>query len=144
MLAVVTRQNCEDQTRGKCNCPRRHQFQRNDQTGSSDTYADTTRTRPRRVPVTLHHCDETKMPIPGQAREQKIRILLTSNRRAHYCLGSHLARLNPPIRGPSVRSGLVKAIALVGLSLWLLAEATDAARKQTMIITKRSEIRHSS
>jgi reactive chlorine resistance protein C len=39
---------------------------------------------------------------------------------------------------------LVKDIALLGLSLWLLAEATDAARKQTMIITKRSEIRHSS
>jgi hypothetical protein len=39
---------------------------------------------------------------------------------------------------------LAKDVAFLGLSLWLLAEATDAARKQTLIITKRSEIRHSS
>ena len=31
-----------------------------------------------------------------------------------------------------------------GLSLWLLSDATDAARCQTMITTKRSDIRHSS
>ena len=39
---------------------------------------------------------------------------------------------------------LVKDIALLGLSLWLLADATDAARRQTMITTNRSDIRHSS
>ena len=39
---------------------------------------------------------------------------------------------------------LMKDIVLLGLSLWLLAEATDAARRQTMITTKRSAIRHSS
>jgi reactive chlorine resistance protein C len=37
---------------------------------------------------------------------------------------------------------LVKDIALLGLSLWLLADAIDAARRQTMITTKRSDIRH--
>jgi hypothetical protein len=31
---------------------------------------------------------------------------------------------------------LVKDIALLGLSLWLLAEVTDAARRQPMITTK--------
>ena len=39
---------------------------------------------------------------------------------------------------------LVKDIALLGLSLWLLADAADAAHRQTMITTKRSDIRHSS
>jgi uncharacterized membrane protein YkgB len=39
---------------------------------------------------------------------------------------------------------LMKDIALLGLALWLLADATDAARRQTMITTKRSDIRHSS
>ena len=39
---------------------------------------------------------------------------------------------------------LVKDIALLGLSLWLLADAIDAARRQPMIATKPSDIRHSS
>jgi uncharacterized membrane protein YkgB len=39
---------------------------------------------------------------------------------------------------------LMKDIALLGLALWLLADAIDAARRQTMITTKRSDIRHSS
>jgi uncharacterized membrane protein YkgB len=39
---------------------------------------------------------------------------------------------------------LVKDIALLGLSLWLLADAIDAARRQPMITTKPSDIRHSS
>jgi reactive chlorine resistance protein C len=39
---------------------------------------------------------------------------------------------------------LVKDIALLGLSLWLLADAIDAARRQPTITTKRSDIRHSS
>jgi uncharacterized membrane protein YkgB len=39
---------------------------------------------------------------------------------------------------------LMKDIALLGVSLWLLTDATDAARRQTMIATKRSDIRHSS
>jgi reactive chlorine resistance protein C len=39
---------------------------------------------------------------------------------------------------------LMKDIALLGLALWLLTNATDAARRQTMITTKRSDIRHSS
>lgn len=38
---------------------------------------------------------------------------------------------------------VMKDIALLGLSLWLLADAIDATRRQTMI-TKRSDIRHSS
>ena len=38
----------------------------------------------------------------------------------------------------------MKDIALLGLALWLLTNATDAARRQTMITTKRSDIRHSS
>jgi reactive chlorine resistance protein C len=39
---------------------------------------------------------------------------------------------------------LMKDIALLGLSVWLLADATDAARRQMMITTKHSDIRHSS
>jgi uncharacterized membrane protein YkgB len=39
---------------------------------------------------------------------------------------------------------LMKDIALLGLALWLLVDATDAARRQRMITTKRSDIRHSS
>jgi uncharacterized membrane protein YkgB len=39
---------------------------------------------------------------------------------------------------------LMKDIALLGLSLWLLADAIDAARTQPMITTTRSEVRHSS
>jgi hypothetical protein len=38
----------------------------------------------------------------------------------------------------------MKDIANLGLSLCLLADAIDAARRQTMITTKRSDIRHSS
>ena len=37
---------------------------------------------------------------------------------------------------------LMKDIALLGLSLWLLADAIDAARRQPMITTKPSDIRH--
>jgi hypothetical protein len=51
--------------------------------------------------------------------------------------------MHTSLRVTSVLPGLESSVVL-GLSLWLLAEATDAARKQTMIITKRSEIRHSS
>lgn len=36
---------------------------------------------------------------------------------------------------------LMKDIALLGLALWLLADAIDAARRQTMITTTRSDIR---
>jgi uncharacterized membrane protein YkgB len=39
---------------------------------------------------------------------------------------------------------LMKDIALLGLSVWLLADATDAARRQMMITTKHSDIGHSS
>ena len=39
---------------------------------------------------------------------------------------------------------LVKDIALLGLSLWLLADATDAARRQPTITTTRSAARHPS
>ena len=39
---------------------------------------------------------------------------------------------------------LMKDIALLGLSLWLFADAIDAARRQTMITTKRTDVRHSS
>jgi uncharacterized membrane protein YkgB len=39
---------------------------------------------------------------------------------------------------------LMKDIALLGLSVWLLADATDAPRRQMMITTKHSDIRHSS
>ena len=39
---------------------------------------------------------------------------------------------------------LMKDIALLGVALWLLADAIDATRRQTMIITKSSDIRHSS
>jgi uncharacterized membrane protein YkgB len=39
---------------------------------------------------------------------------------------------------------LMKDIALLGLSVWLLADAIDAARRQTGITTKRSDVRHSS
>jgi uncharacterized membrane protein YkgB len=39
---------------------------------------------------------------------------------------------------------LVKDIALLGLSLWLLADAIDAACRQPMITTTPSEVRHSS
>jgi len=39
---------------------------------------------------------------------------------------------------------LMKDIALLGLSLWLLADAIDATRRQTMITTKRTDVRHSS
>jgi reactive chlorine resistance protein C len=35
---------------------------------------------------------------------------------------------------------LMKDIALLGLSLWLLADAIDATRRQPMITTKRSDI----
>jgi hypothetical protein len=38
----------------------------------------------------------------------------------------------------------MKDIALLGLALWLLADAIDAARKQTMITIKRTDVRHSS
>ena len=37
---------------------------------------------------------------------------------------------------------LMKDIALLSLSLWLLADAIDATRRQPMITTKRSDIRH--
>ncbi|MEN3316821.1 MAG: hypothetical protein V7643_222 [Mycobacterium sp.] len=36
---------------------------------------------------------------------------------------------------------LMKDIALLGLALWLLADATDAARRQTMITTELSDSR---
>jgi reactive chlorine resistance protein C len=36
---------------------------------------------------------------------------------------------------------LVKDIALLGLSLWLLADASDAARRQALSATKASEVR---
>jgi uncharacterized membrane protein YkgB len=39
---------------------------------------------------------------------------------------------------------LMKDIANVGLALWLLADAIDATRRQTMITTSPTEIRHSS
>ena len=39
---------------------------------------------------------------------------------------------------------LVKDIALLGLSLWLLADAIDATRRQPVITTEPSDIRHSS
>ena len=39
---------------------------------------------------------------------------------------------------------LMKDIALLGLSLWLLADAIDATRRQSTITTKRSDIRHAS
>ena len=39
---------------------------------------------------------------------------------------------------------LMKDIALLGLSLWLLADAIDAARRQPTITIKRSDIRQSS
>jgi reactive chlorine resistance protein C len=39
---------------------------------------------------------------------------------------------------------LMKDIALLGLSLWLLADAIDAVRRQPMISTTRSDIGHSS
>jgi reactive chlorine resistance protein C len=38
---------------------------------------------------------------------------------------------------------LVKDIALLGLSLWLLADATDAACRQPTITTTGSDVRHS-
>ena len=39
---------------------------------------------------------------------------------------------------------LMKDIALLGLSIWLLADAIDASRRQTMITVKRSDILRSS
>ena len=39
---------------------------------------------------------------------------------------------------------LMKDIANLGLALWLLADAIDATRRQAMITTKPSDIRHSS
>jgi uncharacterized membrane protein YkgB len=39
---------------------------------------------------------------------------------------------------------LVKDIALLGLSLWLLADAIDTTRRQPMITTKRTDNRYSS
>jgi uncharacterized membrane protein YkgB len=39
---------------------------------------------------------------------------------------------------------LMKDIALLGLSLWLLADAVDATRRHSMITIKRSDILHSS
>ena len=39
---------------------------------------------------------------------------------------------------------LVKDIPLLGLSLWLLADATDAARRQPTITTTRADARHPS
>ena len=38
----------------------------------------------------------------------------------------------------------MKDIANVGLALWLLADAIDATRRQTMITTSPTEIRYSS
>ena len=47
--------------------------------------------------------------------------------------------MHTSLRVTGVLPGLESSVVVLGLSLWLLAEATDVNRKQTIIVTKRSQ-----